>query len=712
MSAPETNAAPRAKTASCVNWFATLLLLAAAGWFGWAVSRGWNNGNLPGCEFRQSQTALSAYFIQRDHDFSLAYPTPVLGKPWSIPMEFPLYQWSAVALSKATGLPLIQAGRTVSLVCLLLALPAVALLLRRIGLDRPQRLVAMGLVLTCPLLIFYARSFLIETMALMASLWFTAAFVETLRTRSVFWLIVASVAGAVAGTVKVTTFILYLIPAAGWGGWCLLRAWRERVGSWRQVVGVLGWGLGSVAVPFLATMAWTDFADAVKALNPSGAFLVSDNLMGYNFGLGDLNVRFSATAWLDMLHFWQHGILPVPVVVAVTAVAVLFGGRWRWPALGCIGLFFLAQFIFPKLYASHEYYFVANAALLVLAASFTLAATTESPCCPRWLGGLAAVALLVSQALLFSRSYWRPDLSYVSPGGTGLTQLLRHLTDPNELLVIVGKDWDSTTPFNAQRRTLMVRHGLEHDWSYIRSAFRALGVDPVGALLLCGEQRQNTELLKHAESELGIDPRPVLEHGDTTVYLHRDLVANRTWEILRGVPYDQVIWHELFQPLVAPRTLAAEEILTDSLRGREQLLFARMSPRPYKFYLQFGAGTTPRGDMRTLNADPLTRLWFRVPKEATTVDIGFGLADGAYTDPQRSTDGAELRLSALQPDGSLRQIFSRVINPRDIPADRGEQQASVALPSGTAYDLVLETLPGPSGSAAFDWVFIGDIKIR
>ena len=67
---------------------------------------GWKSLNLPGCEFRQTQTAVSAFFIQREHNFSLAYPTPVLGKPWSIPLEFPLYQWTVVVVSDGLGVAL------------------------------------------------------------------------------------------------------------------------------------------------------------------------------------------------------------------------------------------------------------------------------------------------------------------------------------------------------------------------------------------------------------------------------------------------------------------------------------------------------------------------------------------------------------------------------------------------------------------------------
>ncbi|MGH7490376.1 MAG: glycosyl transferase, partial [bacterium] len=40
--------------------------------------------------FRQAQTAISAYWSWRE-GFKLAYETPVLGYPWAIPFEFPIY---------------------------------------------------------------------------------------------------------------------------------------------------------------------------------------------------------------------------------------------------------------------------------------------------------------------------------------------------------------------------------------------------------------------------------------------------------------------------------------------------------------------------------------------------------------------------------------------------------------------------------------------
>ena len=41
--------------------------------------------------FRQTQTALTSYWMLEE-GWKIAYQTPVVGFPWAIPFEFPLYQ--------------------------------------------------------------------------------------------------------------------------------------------------------------------------------------------------------------------------------------------------------------------------------------------------------------------------------------------------------------------------------------------------------------------------------------------------------------------------------------------------------------------------------------------------------------------------------------------------------------------------------------------
>ena len=89
--APKTPTLARESTRGEARW-ALALFLAGLAFHLWGMTVGWESKNMPGVEYRQAQTAISALFIKQERNFSLEYPTPVLGKPWSIPMEFPLYQ--------------------------------------------------------------------------------------------------------------------------------------------------------------------------------------------------------------------------------------------------------------------------------------------------------------------------------------------------------------------------------------------------------------------------------------------------------------------------------------------------------------------------------------------------------------------------------------------------------------------------------------------
>src|SRR5690606_20257390 len=142
-----------------------------------------------------------------------------------------------------------------------------------------RRWLVLALLLTCPLYVFYVRGFLIETMALMFTLWFGLAFMNAVERRHPGWLVLANVAGAVAGAVKVTTLMLYLLPL---GGWAAHRLWSLRREA--RVRADLGWMLGAVTLPFALTYAWLRFADAVKGRNPMAHFLTSDRLKGFNLG--------------------------------------------------------------------------------------------------------------------------------------------------------------------------------------------------------------------------------------------------------------------------------------------------------------------------------------------------------------------------------------------------------------------------------------------
>lgn len=144
---------------------AVLVAVACFCFFLFGASRGWSHNLSDRHGFRQTQTAISAYYMLQG-PWSLAYETPVAGPPWSIPFEFPLYQWVVAATVLVSHLPLNQAGRLVSIVFFLLTLWPLSSILRRMNLTPAHRFLIGALILASPFYVFWSRTFMIESAAL------------------------------------------------------------------------------------------------------------------------------------------------------------------------------------------------------------------------------------------------------------------------------------------------------------------------------------------------------------------------------------------------------------------------------------------------------------------------------------------------------------------------------------------------------------------
>jgi len=674
----------------------------------WGARVAWSSNNLPGGEFRQAQTALSCYFIQQEDNFSLAYPTPVLGKPWSVPMEFPLYQWTVVGLSNATGLDLTQAGRTVSLACFYLTLPAIFLLLGHLSLTPVRRLAVLGLVLTCPLYIFYARAFLIETMALMFSVWFLLAFIHAVEEGGRRWLLLANLMGIGAGLVKVTTFMLYLLPAGAWGLWILYHSRSTaHAPGWKNFLLFLRWIASATAIPFGVTLWWLHLADATKALNPNADFLLSANLTGFNFGFA--GARLSGEIWHSLWNVLRLNLAWPPVLALCVLGVAVFGRRW-WAQFAICGTVYLgAQLLFPQLYAWHDYYSVASGVLLLAALGFGLVALLESQ-----LSRLVVLPLVLAvfggQIWLY-HSHLYASQNNVNLGGNGLTNALSYLTQADEVIVMAGDDWSSITPYYARRRALMIRNGKEQNREFVTQAFASLKGVPVGALILSREHPGFQGIVPLAAAELGIDPRPVLQWHDDYVYLNA-AKRQHTLANLRATNFFEVTWMPGSEPRVQRLNGAWYEFAR--LRTEQRVSFRLMSPQPVRFFSSFGPGLASRLGRDWYNGHPDTRLCFALSAGHHHLSAEF-LMDAATYDPalsqQEMTDGVNFDVNLILPDGSRRLLFSRILNPRDRPEDRGPQAISLDFELMQDGEVELFIGPGPNGQNGRDWALLGPVQI-
>lgn len=468
------------------------------GWMPWlaallsfgALLASWDLPLLEAHGFRQTQTAISAYWMA-DGDW-LAYPTPVLGAPWTIPFELPVFQLLVLGVANVLPLNLDQAGRLVSWLFLLATVWPLRVALRLALPDArlpDSRLPELGatLMLLSPLLVFWSRSFMIETCAVFFGVAFVALALKCWEKPSALAVAGLLVAGLLAALVKITTFFGFGFAAA------LLLAWRG-VETWR------GQGLqralllslpaaASVALALLATVAWLRFGDAFKEQAVWGAALRSEGLNTWNFGtwqqktdpafwrgivFGRASSEILGTAWL------------LPLLLALVAVA---GRGLRWFAAGALLCYLVPMAVFTNLHQVHNYYQTANALFLVLVAACAVDAAWRRWGTPAGIGALALVVL----AMLFG---FRRDVApLLDPTAIAwrtptLASYARANTAPDEVILALGLEWSSEVPYYATRRAMLLV-----DWTPVES-IRRMNADPrsylgayrLGMVIVCANE--------------------------------------------------------------------------------------------------------------------------------------------------------------------------------------------------------------------------------
>ena len=115
--------------------------------------------------FRQTQTALTSYWYIVE-GFKFSYETPVAGVPWSIPLEFPIYQILVSWASEIFGSSLDSTGRILSYIFLVLCLVPARSITNRLQLPGSVFLIFSAMILSAPVYVYWGRTFMIETAAL------------------------------------------------------------------------------------------------------------------------------------------------------------------------------------------------------------------------------------------------------------------------------------------------------------------------------------------------------------------------------------------------------------------------------------------------------------------------------------------------------------------------------------------------------------------
>jgi len=657
---------------------------------------------LAGHEFRQSQTALITYYIDKDNNFSPFYEQPIFGKPWvSFILEFPLYQWTVVGVSRATGWPHFLSARIISISCFYATLPALFLLLGRLGFEWRRRLLALAFVLLCPGYIFYTRAFLIDPMALMFSVWFVAGFVKTMDERRYTWLTFTIIAGVCGALVKSVVFAVWTIPAACYGAWLLWRSVRSGQG-WKPPIQTALWGASTVVLSLGLLKWWVAATDVLKESNPSTTIFTAKALSEGNWGLFGFSGLFSRELWTTQAERWSEVMMNPWVLFALVAVAVVFLSRYRWKILALTALFFLPQCLFPYAYAYQDYYFYSCAAFMMGALGIAAVGLWDSRL-PRWLALGAIVAVLGVQVKNYWRCY-RPQQASISMGRHAFTDNIRDITPANDVIIIAGYDWAAMIPYYSERRALMIRYGMENDLSYLEKAYQTLEDETVHTLIVGPLVRTNQRFIDYTVRMFDLDPVPVFSNSWGDVYVSRFYV-NTVLGFING-SRNRFAADTIFPERIKLGRRAMRVTANEARRS-----FSMVTPGPAEIDFEYGLATaTYEGNpVLCAHTDSLIRL--KPPPAAKVIEMEYGIINEAWNKPDGKTNGIEF-VVYVEVDGQPRvpEIYRRVLDPAQVPGDRGLQKISIDYTPKPGERLCFAALS--NGSKAFDWGYWKRITVR
>lgn len=409
--------------------------------------------------FREAHTAISSYYMAKGESSFLTYEVPVLGQPWAVPMEFPLFQWIAAKLGGTNIHALRWTGRLLSLAfwggCLCMAF----LISRRAPIERNDCLWFIALLAAAPIFSAYSTTFLIESSALFFALGYLWSFL-CLRTQSSFRVIALTCAfGVLTSLSKPSTWASFagvIIVAT-----CLdfLIGLKNKDDAKHICVKFLISAI-TVLVPLIAGLIWVKFCDAVKMDNPLARKLTSEGLSDWAYG--SLSQKLSPIVWCVI--FVKQWLLLFGVAAALVPFVLLKAGRSAFKEktvtaapllwlLLALGGYFSAPLVFTNLHFHHDYYLFANGFFLI--AAFVLSVSYLRPKLSTKAVSWVYCVTIVS-AILVSFGYTGIRMSLTEPAEDALIREIQHLKIDGPI-VYFGFDWSSKLPYEVERRALMIK---------------------------------------------------------------------------------------------------------------------------------------------------------------------------------------------------------------------------------------------------------------
>lgn len=448
--------------------------------------------------FRQTQTAITVTAWLQDEamgvnestiDKLLYYKTPVFGKPFMVPLEFPFYQFTAYLLVKSGVENVDVAGRIASII--FYALSAFLLFLILVELKFHQGVIVLSVFSYsfCLFSIFWSRTFSIEFCAVFFGLLFLYSYQKILsKHNQLIWFVVCVIAGIMAYLIKITSVLPYLlaifflflkeIDISSWLRDFKLKLILNRVISNRRLIIISALVVG---IPLVIELFWLSHSNGIKLQNSFTKTLTSSALTDWNYG--QFEDKIDPRNWKELFKRITFSVMPLWLLLVIPyqrSVRSFVSGK-IWICLGVT--FFLPIFIFWNLYFIHDYYLSAVLPTLSIISGLALMHFLNFFYINlnNWRITFPIIIVIgVMQYFIASKfpfSYQRNYQITLTENRNvenhfyktyEMAREINRLSSFGDLVIVTGFDWTSEILYYAERRGLMMVSDLKEDQTYIK----------------------------------------------------------------------------------------------------------------------------------------------------------------------------------------------------------------------------------------------------
>lgn len=408
--------------------------------------------------FRQTQTALTAYWLVKN-GFSFEYETPVAGPPWSIPFEFPLYQYIVALLSQVTKCSLNATGRVVSFLFLALCLIPARSITKNLNLSQWVFYIFAALLFSSPLYLYWGRTFMIETAAVFFSIvaikYFIDIALEKNQLKNSFLFLCFISLGILQ---KATTGL----PVLALLSFAYLLLNIKDVDSFKAFFSSKKFLLALVyfGIPLVIGIAWTLYTDQVKALNALGIRLTSSALTTWNWG--NLSQRLTIDLYSDVI--WRRLFeqnLSGTLGVGILMIALFSHAKKSVKSIVVISILMglLPLFLFTNLHIRHTYYQTSNLIFIIYAAAVSIGHILISYFEKKIILFFLTMIMVSSNYFWFSTKYLtvvKTEFNKENSRDYAISEILKREIPEEKYFVAFGNDWNSSFAYLAERKSFTV----------------------------------------------------------------------------------------------------------------------------------------------------------------------------------------------------------------------------------------------------------------